>query len=63
MGAFGTTLGDYLDLFDFHLHPYGMHLIAEGLSHGLNKCPLDTCLHQCAHWCRPFESLPARSAK
>ena len=29
---------------------------AHGFSHGLNKCPPDTCLHQCAHWCRPFES-------
>ena len=48
MGAYDTTLGNYLVLFDFHLHPYGMHLAAEGLSHGLNKCPPDTCLHQCA---------------
>ena len=28
-----------------------------GFSHGLTKCPPDTWLHQCAHWCRPFESL------
>ena len=25
-------------------------------SHGLNKCPLDTCLHQSSDWCRTFES-------
>ena len=27
-----------------------------GFSHELNKCPPDTCLHQCAHWYRSFES-------
>ena len=38
--------------------PWGMHLVLQGLSHGLKKCPLDTFLHQCEHWCRPFESRP-----
>ena len=33
-----------------------MYPETEGLSHELNKCPPDTCLHQCAHWCRPFDS-------
>ena len=37
-------------------HPYGMRSERNGFSHGLKKCPLDTFLHQCAHWCRPFES-------
>ena len=37
-------------------HPCGMPPNAHGFSHGLNKCPPDTCLHQCTHWCRPFES-------
>ena len=33
------TAGDYRGLnFRFHLHPYGMHLKAEGLSHGLKMC-------------------------
>ena len=40
----------------FH-RPDGLRSATNGLSHGLSKCPPDTCLHQCAHWCRPFESL------
>ena len=42
--------------FDFCPHPQGMRLENKGFSHGLKKCPPDTFLHQCAHWCRPFES-------
>ena len=45
-----------VELFGSGLHPYGMHPETKGLSHGLKKCPPDTFLHQCAHWCRPFES-------
>ena len=37
-------------------HPYRVRSQNHGFSHGLSKCPPDTCLHQCAHWCRPFES-------
>ena len=38
-----------------HLHPHGVHLGSKGLSHGLNKCPLDTCLPLLCKG-RPFES-------
>jgi len=38
---------------------YGPRSQTHGLSHGLTKCPPDTWLHQCAHWCRPFESIPS----
>ena len=38
-------------------HPYWVRSDTHGLSHGLTKCPQDTWLHQCAHWCRPFKSL------
>ena len=38
-------------------HPYWVRSWGYGFSHGLKKCPPDTSLHQCAHWCRPFESL------
>ena len=41
-------------------HPYRMQSDVHGFSPGLNKCPPDTCLHQCAHWCRPFKSLLRR---
>ena len=37
-------------------HPYGMRPDVHGISHGLTKCPPDTWFHQCAHWCRPFDS-------
>ena len=38
-------------------HPYRICPQGHGFSHGLTKCPPDTLLHQCVHWCRPFESL------
>ena len=41
---------------DNSLQSDGLHPVIHGLSHGLTKCPPDTLLHQCAHWCRPFES-------
>ena len=44
-------------------HPYGMRPDVHGISHGLNKCPPDTYLHQCAHWCRPFESYSSLHQK
>ena len=44
-------------------HSYGMRPDVHGISHGLNKCPLDTCLHQCAHWCRPFDSFLGSTIK
>ena len=37
--------------------PYRLPSVIHGLSHGLTKCPPDTSLHQCAHWCRPFKSV------
>ena len=37
------------------LHPYRMYPTTGGLSHGLNKCPPDTCL-PCLQQGRPFDS-------
>ena len=31
--------------------------VIHGFSHGLTNSPPDCLLHQCAHWCRPFESI------
>ena len=45
--------------FRSHPHPYRMRLGTERLSHELNQCPPDTCLHQSADWCRSFESFLA----
>ena len=36
---------------------YGLRLHIRGLSHGLRNMPPACSLHQCKHWCRPFESL------
>ena len=55
-----TTRWEMYRLSDCGLHPYRMYPTTGGLSHGLKKCPPDTFLHQCAHWCRPFES-PGRN--
>ena len=35
---------------------YCLRSAINGFYHGLTKCPPDTWLHRCAHWCRPFES-------
>ena len=47
----------YLNKIDFRSHPYRMRPETNGFSYGLKKCPPDTFLHQCTHWCRPFESI------
>jgi hypothetical protein len=39
----------YSCLFDYCLHPYGMHPVIKGLSHGLKTCPVavpDICLRR-----------------
>ena len=36
--------------------PFRVHSQGNGFSHGL-KIAHPQFLHQCAHWCRPFESL------
>ena len=46
------------DKIDNGQRSYRSPSVVNGLSHGLSKCPPDTCLHQSADWCRPFESLP-----
>ena len=48
--------------FGCSLHPYRMHPVPKGLSHGLSKCPPDTCLHRLCR-CRPFESHPVSTKK
>lgn len=60
--AVGKQSSAGTSLVTVHIHEW-MRPVTKELSHGLTKCPPDTLLHQCAHWCRPFESYPAPPKK
>ena len=41
---------------DIRSQAYCLRPAVNEFSHGLTNSPPDCWLHQCAHWCRPFES-------